>query len=59
MAQRKPSTDDGKTQRQRFIETARKLGVDEESDRAFLDTVRKIAKTPPQKAKKASRKPRP
>ena len=56
MAQRKPSTDDGKTQRQKFIETARKLGVDEESDEAFLRDLRKIAKAPPQKAKKASRK---
>ena len=56
MAQRKTTTDDGKTQRQKFIETARKLRIDEDDDRAFLEAVRKIAKTPPQKAKKAARK---
>lgn len=46
-----------KTQKQKFIEMARKLGADEKSDKLFLDTVRKIAKAPPQKAKKVSRKP--
>ena len=56
MAQRKTTTDDGKTQRQKFIETARKLGVDEDSDEAFQRALRKIATAPPQKAKKASRK---
>ncbi len=56
MAQRKTKSDDDRTQRQKFIETAREHGVDEKSDKAFLDVVRKIAKAPPQKAKKAARK---
>ena len=56
MAQRKATADEGKTQRQKFIETAREHGVEEESDEAFQQALRKIAKAPPQKAKKASRK---
>ena len=59
MAQRKPSTDDGKTQRQKFIEAARKLGIDQESDEAFQTALSKIVKAHPQKAKKAARKPKP
>jgi hypothetical protein len=30
MAQRKPAPDDGKTQHQRFIDAARRLGTDED-----------------------------
>ena len=49
MAVRKP---EGKTQRQRFIEAAHKLGIDEESDRAFQNALRKIVKD--RKAEKES-----
>ena len=52
---RKAVTDDGKTQRQRFIEAARALGADSTSD-AFRKAVRKVATAPPQKAKKAARR---
>ena len=40
MAVRKP--DAGKTQKQKFIEAARKLGIEEDNDRAFQDALRKI-----------------
>lgn len=53
MAQRKPA--DYMTQREKFIESARKLGVDERGDKAFLEALRKIATAPPQKAKTAVR----
>ncbi len=52
---RKATIDEGKTQRQKFIEAARKLGIDEDSDEAFQKALRKIVKAPPQKAKKAAR----
>jgi hypothetical protein len=55
MVQRK-AKDDYLTQREKFMKTAREHGVDEKSDKAFLEVVRKIAKAPPQKAKKAARK---
>lgn len=46
---------DGKTQRQRFIESARELGTDESED-AFRRIMRKVATAPIGKPKKASRK---
>lgn len=54
MAQRK--SDEGKTQRQRFIEAARAAGADDES--AFDRALKKIAKAPAQKPKKAASKPK-
>ena len=54
MAQRKPA-DDGKSQRQKFIEAARKMGADGDED-AFRRAVRTVATAPPAKAKKAARK---
>lgn len=53
MAQRKPA--DYKTQRPKFIESARKLCVDEDSDEAFQRALRKIATAPSQTAKTAVR----
>lgn len=44
-----------KTQRQRFIEAARELGVDE-SEAAFDRTLKKIGRAPAQSPKKATRK---
>lgn len=55
MAQRKPSTDDGKTQHQRFVEAARKLGTDEDPE-AFRRIVKKIATAAPKRARKNTRK---
>jgi hypothetical protein len=55
MAQRKPSTDDGKTQHQRFVEAARKLGTDQDPEH-FRRVVRKIATAPVTKPKKGARK---
>ena len=52
---RKAVADDGKTQRQRFIEAARALGADSTSD-AFRKAVRKVATAASQKAKKAAHK---
>lgn len=57
MAQRKTVSDDGKTQRQRFIEAARELGADGSAE-TFRKALRKVATAPPQKAKKAARKPK-
>jgi hypothetical protein len=56
MAVRKP--DEGKTQRQKFIEAARKLGIDEESDEAFQKALGKIIKAHKAAPKKAARKPK-
>jgi hypothetical protein len=42
-AKPKPKLTD-KEQSERFIETARKLGVDEESQKAFENTFRKIVR---------------
>ena len=57
MAQRKPKpAEDGKTQRQRFIEAARELGADGDEE-TFRRAVRKVASAPPRKPKKAARKP--
>ena len=51
MAVRKP--EEGKTQRQKFIEASRKLGITESDDKAFREAVRKVAM-----AKKTPRKPK-
>ena len=48
---------DGRSQRQKFIEAARELGADGDEG-AFRSAVRKVATAPPQKAKKAARKPK-
>ena len=55
MAQRKTTADDGKTQRQRFIEAGRELGADGDAD-VFRRAVRAVAKAPGAKAKKAAKK---
>lgn len=57
MAQRKP-IDDGKTQRQRFIETAQEHGADGDAD-AFRRAVRKVATATVAKPKKRAQKPKP
>jgi hypothetical protein len=57
MAQRK-ATDEGKTQRQKFIEAAKELGADGSRD-AFRGAVRKVASAPPQKTKKVATKRKP
>lgn len=57
MAQRKRAPDDGKTQHQRFVEAARKLGTDEDPEH-FRRIVKKIATAPVTKPKKGARKPR-
>ena len=58
MAQRKTSApDDGKTQRERFIEAARELGADGDQD-TFRRAVRAVASAPGPKAKKAAKKPK-
>jgi hypothetical protein len=54
MAQRK-AAQGGTDQYKRFVEAARKLGTDE-SEEAFERVLRKVAKSPPLKAKKAARK---
>ncbi len=57
MAQRKPA-EDARTQRQKFIEAARKYGASEDAD-AFRRAVRQIAAARPMpKPKKAARKPK-
>ena len=55
MAKAKTAADDGKTQHQRFVEAARKLGTDEDPE-AFRRIVRKIATAPVTKPKKGARK---
>ena len=54
MADRKATP---KTQRQRFIETARELGADD-GEAAFERALKKIGSAPGAKAKKAARKPK-
>jgi hypothetical protein len=56
MAPRK-TAEDARTQRQKFIDLAREVGASE-SEAAFDRALKKIAKAPPQKAKKAARKKR-
>lgn len=57
MAQRKAAADDGKTQRQRFIEAAREHGADGDAE-SFRRALRRIATAPGAKAKKAAKKPK-
>ena len=55
MAKTKP-VEDTRTQRQKFIDTAREHGADEDVE-AFRRIVRRVATAPtPTKAKKAARK---
>jgi hypothetical protein len=55
MAQRK-AVSDGKTQHQRFVEAAKKLGADTDPE-AFRSIVRRVATADtPTKAKNAARK---
>lgn len=56
MAQRKATTDDGKSQRQKFIEAARQAGADDAD--AFDRALTKISRAPGAAAKKAARKPK-
>ena len=56
MAQRKPA-EDARTQRQKFIEAARKHGASEDPD-AFRRAVRSIATAPPMPKPKAGKKPK-
>ena len=49
--------DDGKTQHQRFVEAARKLGADTDKE-TFRGIVRKIATAPVKKPKKGAKKPK-
>lgn len=54
MAKPNPA-DDGKTQRQKFIEAARELGADSDTD-TFRRAVRKVATAPVSKPKKNIKK---
>ncbi len=49
------ATDEGKTQRQKFVETARELGADGDDD-AFRRALRKIATAPVSKPKKKAKR---
>jgi hypothetical protein len=57
MAQRKATTDDGKSQRQKFIDAARDAGADD-SPGAFDRVLTKISRAPGAATKKAARKPK-
>lgn len=48
-------TADPRSQRQKFLDAAREHGADSD-ETAFRSAVRKVASSPPQKAKKAARK---
>ena len=54
MPQRKV-TDEGKTQRQRFIEAAKELGADD-NQQSFRSAIRKIATAPVTKPKKKAKR---
>ena len=54
MAQPKPDT---RTQRQKFIDSARELGASE-SEAIFRKALAHVAKAPGAKAKKAAKKPK-
>lgn len=56
MAQRK-TNEDGKTQRQKFVDAARELGADSDRD-AFRGIVRKVATAKTEAPKKGARKPK-
>ncbi|MTD94106.1 hypothetical protein GIW81_07110 [Hyphomicrobium sp. xq] len=53
MAQRKATTDDGKSQRQKFIDAAKEHGADADEG-TFRRAVRTVATAPAVKAKKPS-----
>ena len=53
MAQRKAATDDGKSQRQKFIDAAREHGADADEG-TFRRAVRTVATAPATKPKKAA-----
>lgn len=55
MAKTKETADDGRTQRQKFIDAAREHGADGDED-TFRRAVRKVATAPVSKPKKAARK---
>jgi hypothetical protein len=57
MAQRKPEPVDTRSQRQKFIDVAREHGASED-EAVFERAVRKVAKAPPQKPKKAAARER-
>lgn len=57
MARRKPAADDGRTQRQKFIDKAKELGADED-DGAFERALGVIARAPAGAAKKAAKAPK-
>lgn len=57
MAQNKTAPEDGRSQRQKFIDAAREHGADGDES-VFRSAVRKVASAPPQKTKKAARKPK-
>ena len=54
MAKAKPA-EDTRTQRQKFIDAAREVGASD-SEAIFERALRKVAKSPPLKAKKAAGK---
>lgn len=55
MAQRKATAEDTRTQRQKFMDAAKEAGASED-ERAFERALKRIAKTPPRKPKKAATK---
>ena len=55
MAKTKATNEDSRSQRQKFIDAAREHGATGDES-AFRSAVRKVASSPPQKAKKAARK---
>jgi hypothetical protein len=58
MAKAKAAAEDTRSQRQKFIDTARELGADEDVE-AFRRIVRRVATAPtPTKAKKATARKR-
>jgi hypothetical protein len=54
MAKAKSTVEDGKTQHQRFVEAAKKLGADTDKE-TFRTIVRTVATAPTKKVKKASK----
>ena len=57
MPRPKTPVSDGKTQHQRFVEAAERLGLKANSE-TFRGIVRKIAGAPGAKAKKAAKRPK-
>jgi hypothetical protein len=56
MAQRKATDEDTRTQRQKFIDTAREHGASEDAE-AFRRALRKVATAPVAKPKKGAKRP--